>query len=355
MYDRSCDLIPIYCFTLVQSRESPQVHPIFANIHWQLCWLVVLAILYTSGCYCEYQCEPQFLMLAKVKWCPGMPGSSYTIGVCVCLRVCEMCVFVEEMMGGEVPLLLSLITVRERVTMVVYGSAEQYTAISIIPQFKISKPSQMWKPPILLCCIKVPVSAKQPSFACCWSFKTCVDKCKLHLVITLKHIFIMVWTCFVHLYHFLLCIDTMFFSVLPITVKPPHIKSISCCQLQSDTAQHYFMYACVHEYYIHRTYGTLGLKHEPLTLITPQFETPLPPLQPAVSTNPCVHVPCFLMTNVSVLSLFLYCYLLYPLDHVFFHIGISATILWASCSFTRPVWPGWTLFIWESPNCSAYK
>jgi len=72
-----------------------------------------------------------------------MPGSSYTIGVCVCLRVCEMCVFVEEMMGGEVPLLLSLITVRERVTMVVYGSAEQYTAISIIPQFKISKPSQM--------------------------------------------------------------------------------------------------------------------------------------------------------------------------------------------------------------------
>ena len=27
----------------------------------------------------------------------------------------------------------------------------------------------------------------------------------------------------------------------------------------------------------------LGLKHEPMTLITPQFETPLPPLQPAVS------------------------------------------------------------------------
>jgi len=38
---------------------------------------------------------------------------------------------------------------------------------------------------------------------------------------------------------------------------------------------------CFTLYY--RTYGTVGLKHEPLTLITPQFETPLPPLQPAVS------------------------------------------------------------------------
>lgn len=30
-------------------------------------------------------------------------------------------------------------------------------------------------------------------------------------------------------------------------------------------------------------YGKLNVKHEPLRLITPQFETPLPPLQPAVS------------------------------------------------------------------------
>ncbi|VUZ41432.1 unnamed protein product, partial [Hymenolepis diminuta] len=29
-------------------------------------------------------------------------------------------------------------------------------------------------------------------------------------------------------------------------------------------------------------YEKLGVKHEPLTLITPEFETPLPPLQPAV-------------------------------------------------------------------------
>lgn len=30
-------------------------------------------------------------------------------------------------------------------------------------------------------------------------------------------------------------------------------------------------------------YSKLNVKHEPLRLITPQFETPLPPLQPAVS------------------------------------------------------------------------
>lgn len=31
-----------------------------------------------------------------------------------------------------------------------------------------------------------------------------------------------------------------------------------------------------------RSYNSLKVKHEALTLITPQFETPLPPLQPAV-------------------------------------------------------------------------
>ena len=29
-------------------------------------------------------------------------------------------------------------------------------------------------------------------------------------------------------------------------------------------------------------YSQVGVKHEPLRLITPQFETPLPQLQPAV-------------------------------------------------------------------------
>ena len=33
----------------------------------------------------------------------------------------------------------------------------------------------------------------------------------------------------------------------------------------------------------YRAYEDLRVKHEPLQLITPQFETPLPPLQPAVS------------------------------------------------------------------------
>ena len=37
-----------------------------------------------------------------------------------------------------------------------------------------------------------------------------------------------------------------------------------------------------------RAYEDLGLKHEPLTLIQPTFETPLPPLQPAVSGIPLV-------------------------------------------------------------------
>lgn len=37
-------------------------------------------------------------------------------------------------------------------------------------------------------------------------------------------------------------------------------------------------------YFPCRAYEQLNVKHEPLTLITPQFETPLPPLQPAVST-----------------------------------------------------------------------
>ena len=32
-----------------------------------------------------------------------------------------------------------------------------------------------------------------------------------------------------------------------------------------------------------RAFDQLKVKHEPLTLITPQFETPLPALQPAVS------------------------------------------------------------------------
>ena len=42
---------------------------------------------------------------------------------------------------------------------------------------------------------------------------------------------------------------------------------------------HHFLFFC-------SAYQQLNVKHEPLQLITPQFETPLPPLQPAVSFSP---------------------------------------------------------------------
>ena len=38
-----------------------------------------------------------------------------------------------------------------------------------------------------------------------------------------------------------------------------------------------------YELYYFRAYEQLSTKHDSLTLITPQFETPLPPLNPAVS------------------------------------------------------------------------
>lgn len=41
-------------------------------------------------------------------------------------------------------------------------------------------------------------------------------------------------------------------------------------------------------------YDALGVKHEPLRLIAPQFETPFPPLQLAVST--------LLISNPSIIS-----------------------------------------------------
>jgi len=39
-----------------------------------------------------------------------------------------------------------------------------------------------------------------------------------------------------------------------------------------------------------KLYQQLGVKHEPLTLIPPQFETPMPALQPAVFP-PCLREP----------------------------------------------------------------
>ena len=45
-----------------------------------------------------------------------------------------------------------------------------------------------------------------------------------------------------------------------------------------DKGWHFWMF-----FLYHRAYEDLRVKHEPLLLITPQFETPLPPLQPAVN------------------------------------------------------------------------
>ena len=49
------------------------------------------------------------------------------------------------------------------------------------------------------------------------------------------------------------------------------------------------MYYCLELFLFYlfyfRTFSELKVKHEQLQLITPQFETPLPPLQPAVSQN----------------------------------------------------------------------
>ena len=45
------------------------------------------------------------------------------------------------------------------------------------------------------------------------------------------------------------------------------------------------IYQITHRFFC-SAYQQLNVKHEPLQLITPQFETPLPPLQPAVSFSP---------------------------------------------------------------------
>lgn len=60
----------------------------------------------------------------------------------------------------------------------------------------------------------------------------------------------------------------------------------------------------VNHFYIFSAYKQLNVKHEPLQLITPQFETPLPPLQPAVSLFPfsyitlCIHAKLYLLVTL---------------------------------------------------------
>ena len=48
-----------------------------------------------------------------------------------------------------------------------------------------------------------------------------------------------------------------------------------------------------------QAYEDINVKHEPLRLITPQFETPLPPLQAAVILH-CNTVYCFYVNKVVV-------------------------------------------------------
>ena len=48
-----------------------------------------------------------------------------------------------------------------------------------------------------------------------------------------------------------------------------------------------------------RAYEHLHLKHEPLTLIQPTFETPLPPLNPAVRSNFSLYFACSTWSNRS--------------------------------------------------------
>ena len=53
------------------------------------------------------------------------------------------------------------------------------------------------------------------------------------------------------------------------------IEKLRINKLESKTDDSFYFLFC-------RAFKQLNVKHEPLTLITPQFETPLPPLQPAV-------------------------------------------------------------------------
>ena len=65
------------------------------------------------------------------------------------------------------------------------------------------------------------------------------------------------------------------------------------------TALNQFFYVELLYLTIFRTYKEVSVKHEPLTLITPEFETPLPPLQPAVSGT---------LQLLFVLTCFRWCY-----------------------------------------------
>lgn len=67
-----------------------------------------------------------------------------------------------------------------------------------------------------------------------------------------------------------------------------HVNILNCCKLS------FYIF-------IFSAYKQLNVKHEPLQLITPQFETPLPPLQPAVSLFPFSHITLWIHAKLCLL------------------------------------------------------
>ena len=78
-------------------------------------------------------------------------------------------------------------------------------------------------------------------------------------------------------------IQKIIFSNLPLTTMGNTLMliSLSCGNAVCIIALNCFYFIL----FYFRTFSELKVKHEQLQLITPQFETPLPPLQPAVSQN----------------------------------------------------------------------
>lgn len=75
-------------------------------------------------------------------------------------------------------------------------------------------------------------------------------------------------------------------SICQLTLCP---KSSGENAIIDTLISHHYSFASLHRstYFVScSAYKQLNVKEEPLQLITPQFETPLPQLQPAVSYNP---------------------------------------------------------------------
>lgn len=124
---------------------------------------------------------------------------------------------------------------------------------------------------------------------------------------------------------------------------------------------------------IFSAYKLLNVKHEALQLITPQFETPLPLLQPAVSPSSShqlsTHCPLTLFSlNLNSVHYYNVLWLL-PAENalkcvcrwsvfdwgVVLCLGLSAGVQGPSPTHAWPFWPWRDLFFWESEAGSALK